>query len=119
MSSDTDYNTMNGHRNGTGVNEENSWPQNVGIVNMEVYFPSQYVEQSEMEKFDEVGEGKYTIGLGQTKMGFCNDREDVNSLCLTVLDRLVKKTPGLSYTNIGRLEVGTETLVDKSKSMFL
>jgi hydroxymethylglutaryl-CoA synthase len=49
-------------------------------------------------------------------MGFCSDREDVNSLCLTVLDRLVKKT-GTSYRDIGRLEVGTETLLDKSKSV--
>jgi hydroxymethylglutaryl-CoA synthase len=33
------------------------------------------VEQSELEKFDGVSEGKYTIGLGQTKMSFCDDRE--------------------------------------------
>ena len=50
-------------------------------------------------------------------MGFCDDLEDINSLCLTVVDRLVQKTPGLSYNSIGRLEVGTETLVDKSKSV--
>ena len=31
--------------------------------------------------------------------------------------RLVKKTEGLSYADIGRVEVGTETLVDKSKSV--
>ena len=48
--------------------------------------------------------------------GFCTDREDVNSLSLTVLDRLVTKY-GLAYADIGRLEVGTETLVDKSKSV--
>jgi hydroxymethylglutaryl-CoA synthase len=36
---------------------------------------TQYVEQSELEKFDGVGTGKYTIGLGQTKMSFCDDRE--------------------------------------------
>ena len=35
----------------------------------------QYVEQSELEKFDGVSTGKYTIGLGQTKMTFCDDRE--------------------------------------------
>jgi len=49
-------------------------------------------------------------------MGFCTDREDVNSLSLTVLCRLVNKY-GLAYSDIGRLEVGTETLVDKSKSV--
>lgn len=35
----------------------------------------QCVEQKELEKFDGVSEGKYTIGLGQTKMSFCDDRE--------------------------------------------
>jgi len=35
----------------------------------------QYVEQSELEKFDGVSAGKYTIGLGQTKMSFCDDLE--------------------------------------------
>ena len=37
--------------------------------------PAQYVEQSELEKFDGISAGKYTIGLGQTKMTFCDDRE--------------------------------------------
>ena len=105
MSSDSDHSIMNGHMNGTAYSEGNHWPQNVGIVNMEVYFPSQYVEQSELETFDGASTGKYTIGLGQTKMGFCDDLEDINSLCLTVVDRLVQKTPGLSYKNIGRLEL--------------
>ncbi|KAK1139600.1 3-hydroxy-3-methylglutaryl coenzyme A synthase [Aspergillus melleus] len=50
-------------------------PQNIGIKAIEVYFPSQCVDQSELEKFDGVSEGKYTIGLGQTKMSFCDDRE--------------------------------------------
>lgn len=36
---------------------------------------AQYVEQSELESFDGVAAGKYTIGLGQTKMSFCDDRE--------------------------------------------
>lgn len=37
-------------------------------------------------------QGKYTVGLGQSKMGFCSDREDINSLCLTVLARLMERT---------------------------
>ena len=60
--------------------------------------------------------GKYTVGLGQTRMGFCSDREDVNSLCLTVVNRLMEKT-GTDYSQVGRLEVGTETIIDKSKSV--
>ncbi len=88
----------------------------MGIIAMEIYFPYQYVDQTELEVFDGVGTGKYTIGLGQGKMGFCSDREDINSLSLTVVQKLVERN-NLSYSDIGRLEVGTETLIDKSKSV--
>ena len=59
---------------------------------------------------------QYTIGLGQSRMGFCTDREDINSLCLTVVQKLMERN-SLSYEAIGRLEVGTETIIDKSKSV--
>lgn len=90
--------------------------ENVGILAMELYIPSQYVDQEELEKFDEVAAGKYTIGLGQSKMGFCSDREDINSLCLTALHNLIEKN-NINLHDIGRLEVGTETIIDKSKSV--
>lgn len=32
------------------------WPQDVGIIAMEVYFPSQFVDQSELELFDGVSQ---------------------------------------------------------------
>lgn len=79
-------------------------PSNIGIKALEIYFPaqvrqisncpsskqlpvfrcvftyiSQCVDQAELEKFDGVSEGKYTIGLGQTKMSFCDDREGMFS----------------------------------------
>lgn len=92
------------------------WPQNVGIRAMEVYFPAQYVAQTELERYDGVSAGKYTVGLGQTKMGFCNDREDINSLCLTVVRRLMDRHD-IKPQEVGRLEVGTETIIDKSKSV--
>lgn len=38
---------------------------------MEAYFPATFVDQTELEQFDGVAAGKYTIGLGQTKMSFC------------------------------------------------
>jgi len=101
----------------TGTEHASSaWPNDVGILAMDIYFPAQYVDQAELESHDGVSSGKYTIGLGQTRMGFCTDREDINSLCLTVVNRLLEKT-GTDYSRIGRLEVGTETLVDKSKSV--
>lgn len=93
-----------------------SWPKDVGIVALELYFPSQYVDQAELEEYDGVSAGKYTIGLGQNKMGFCSDREDINSLCLTVVHKLLERY-NISHSQIGRLEVGTETIIDKSKSV--
>ncbi|XP_076354844.1 hydroxymethylglutaryl-CoA synthase 1-like isoform X2 [Tachypleus tridentatus] len=93
-----------------------TWPEKVGIIDMEVYFPSLYVDQEALEVHDCVSCGKYTIGLGQSQMGFCSDREDVNSFCLTVVQRLMDRTK-VGYKHIGRLEVGTETIIDKSKSV--
>ena len=101
---------------GTEAANRNGWPQDVGIVAMEIYFPSQYVDQTELETFDSVSAGKYTIGLGQGKMGFCSDREDINSLCLTVVQNLLRRN-NINPEQIGRLEVGTETIIDKSKSV--
>uniref|UniRef100_A0A8D0TDM4 Hydroxymethylglutaryl-CoA synthase n=1 Tax=Sus scrofa TaxID=9823 RepID=A0A8D0TDM4_PIG len=98
------------------LNAEACWPKDVGIVALEIYFPSQYVDQAELEKYDGVAAGRYTIGLGQAKMGFCTDREDINSLCMTVVQNLMERN-SLSYDCIGRLEVGTETIIDKSKSV--
>ncbi|KAI1499497.1 putative hydroxymethylglutaryl-CoA synthase [Biscogniauxia marginata] len=93
-----------------------SRPQNIGIKAIELYSPSQYVEQSELEKFDGVSTGKYTIGLGQTKMTFCDDREDIYSIALTATSKLLKNY-NIDPNSIGRLEVGTETILDKSKSV--
>lgn len=96
--------------------------------------PLQCVEQVELEKFDGVSAGKYTIGLGQTKMSFCDDREgahtqnrhlriyvadrnaDIYSFALTTVSSLLKKY-AIDPHSIGRLEVGTETILDKSKSV--
>ena len=91
-------------------------PSSVGILACELYIPSLYVDQSALEDYDQVSKGKYTIGLGQQRMSVCSDHEDVCSLCLTVLTRLLEQT-GVHPQQIGRLDVGTETLVDKAKSI--
>lgn len=90
-------------------------PENVGILAMEIYFPNTYVTQSELEDFDRVPKGKYTNGLGQQSIAFTGDREDVNSIALTCVQSLLTKY-AINVKEVGRLEVGTETLVDKSKS---
>ena len=47
-------------------------------------------------------------------MSFCGDQEDINSLCLTVVQNLIERCK-INTKDIGRLEVGTETIIDKSK----
>ncbi|CAI7569512.1 unnamed protein product [Penicillium viridicatum] len=89
--------------------------QNVGIKALEIYFPSRYVPQNELETYLGASPGKFTIGLGQQKMSFCDDREDLYSMALTAVSSLLEKYK-IDPNIIGRLEVGTETLLDKSKS---
>jgi hypothetical protein len=59
--------------------------QDVGIVAMETYIPDRFVCQEQLEKFDNVSAGKYRIGLAQRRMAFVDDREDINSVCLTAV----------------------------------
>ncbi|KAK9809077.1 hypothetical protein WJX72_009054 [[Myrmecia] bisecta] len=88
----------------------------VGILALEVYFPAQYVDQAALEVFDGVSHGKYTVGLGQAAMAFCSEQEDVVSMSMTAVQRLLEKYD-IDPRSIGRLEVGTESAVDRSKSV--
>lgn len=90
-------------------------PSNVGILAMEMYFPKRYVAQSDMEIANNCI-GKYTKGLGQVNMAFVDDIEDINSIFLTVTANLLEKY-NIDPNDIGRLEIGTETLIDKAKSV--
>jgi hypothetical protein len=78
-------------------------PANVGILAMEMYFPKrvsflhkfkirllisytilvQCVSEEDLESYDGVPPGKYTIGLGQQFMAYTDDREDINSFALS------------------------------------
>ncbi|XP_056173967.1 hydroxymethylglutaryl-CoA synthase-like isoform X2 [Syzygium oleosum] len=90
--------------------------KNVGILAMEVYFPPTCVQQEALEAHDGVSKGKYTIGLGQDCLAFCTEVEDVISMSLTAVTSLLEKY-GIDPKQIGRLEVGSETVIDKSKSI--
>lgn len=90
-------------------------PNNVGILATYLHFPSTFVSQKSLEQFDGVAANKYTLGLGQEQMGFCGPREDTTSLMMTAVSELLSRY-NLTPNDIGRLEVGTESLVDKSKS---
>lgn len=88
----------------------------VGIAGIALYFPRLTVSQTDLEDHDAVSKGKYTVGLGQNMMSVVQDNEDVVSMSMTVLQRLVERYD-ISFADIGRLEVGTETTIDKSKSI--
>ncbi|GBF91211.1 hypothetical protein Rsub_04880 [Raphidocelis subcapitata] len=90
-------------------------PRDVGILGLYLYFPRYLVEQSDLEAADGVP-GKYTSGLGQRQLGFCGDREDVVSMGATAMLRLMEAY-GVDAAEVGKLEVGTETAVDRSKSV--
>ncbi|KAH0463019.1 hypothetical protein IEQ34_007601 [Dendrobium chrysotoxum] len=90
--------------------------KNVGILAMDIYFPPACVQQESLEAFDGASKGKYTIGLGQDCMAFCTELEDVISMSLTVVTSLLEKYQ-IDPKQIGRLEVGSETVIDKSKSI--
>jgi len=89
--------------------------KNIGILAIEVYTPRTFISQSAFEEHTGVSSGRYTLGLGQDGMAVTGDAEDVNSMALTVTHSLLEKY-NIDPASVGRLEVGTETLVDKSKS---
>lgn len=91
-------------------------PANVGVLGIEMWFPKRCISEEELEVFDGVPKGKYTIGLGQEYMAMTDDREDINSIALTVVHGLLEKY-NVDPNSIGRLDVGTETIIDKSKSV--
>jgi Hydroxymethylglutaryl-coenzyme A synthase N terminal len=157
------------------AHSQEHYPKNIGIIAMDAYFPSYYVDQSDLgmsvrlvrlvrlvlsrlyvyvsvqlsvclsvclcmfvslllpasdisltnaplphdcstEQHDGVSSGKYTIGLGQKSMAFCSDLEDIYSISLTAVSNLMSKF-GISYNDIGRLEVASETILDHSKAI--
>ncbi|KIL69216.1 hypothetical protein M378DRAFT_69599 [Amanita muscaria Koide BX008] len=97
----------------TGV--DTARPKDVGVLAIEVYFPRRCVSEDALEDFDGVSKGKYTIGLGQEYMAWPDDREDINSFALNAVSGLLEKY-NIDPKSIGRIDVGTETIIDKSKA---
>jgi hydroxymethylglutaryl-CoA synthase len=88
-----------------------------GIAGIEVYIPNQYISQAELEQHDQVSTGKYTKGLGQSNMAFVNtEREDSVSMIMSAVHNLLEKYQ-IDPSQVGRLEIGSETPIDKSKSI--
>ena len=85
-----------------------------GIHAIEVYVPRHCVQADALEVEHDC-KGKYTDGLQMQQWGACDEDEDVVSMARTAVRRLVEKQ-GLAWEDIGMLNVGTESLLDRSKS---
>mmetsp|Transcript_9075 Transcript_9075/g.29824 ORF Transcript_9075/g.29824 Transcript_9075/m.29824 type:complete len:539 (+) Transcript_9075:17-1633(+) len=86
-----------------------------GILAIEAYTPRHAVSMADMEKMHDVV-GKYTVGLRMHEHGSTGTDEDPVSFGLTVVDRLMRRF-AVPYSEVGRLQVGSESLVDRSKSI--
>ena len=86
-----------------------------GIHAIEVYVPRHCVQADALEVEHDC-KGKYTDGLQMRQWGACDEDEDVVSMARTAVRRLVEKQ-GLAWEDIGMLNVGTESLLDRSKSI--
>ncbi|KAJ7223850.1 hydroxymethylglutaryl-coenzyme A synthase C terminal-domain-containing protein [Mycena haematopus] len=100
----------------SAADSELTRPKDVGILAMETYFPLRCISEADLEEYDGVSKGKYTIGLGEQYMAWPDDREDINSFALNAVSGLLEKY-NIDPNSIGRVDVGTETLIDKSKSV--
>nr|AGE96274.1 3-hydroxy-3-methylglutaryl-CoA synthase 2 [Encephalitozoon cuniculi] len=87
-----------------------------GIIGVEYQLPSLYISQEEVANNIDFEVDKIKIGLGLEQMGVPSRREDAISLALNAVSRLMKRY-NVDPMAIGRLEVGTESNPDGSKSI--
>ena len=88
---------------------------NFGILHIEIYTPKYAIKQTEIELADNCV-GKYVKGLGQIERSVNHFNEDVVSMALTVVQNTLNST-NIQPSDIGRIDVGTETRTDYSKSI--
>lgn len=90
-----------------------SLPKDVGILGIAIYVPRTYVKlpsESIQSVWNSLTDNE------QNTVSITGDREDVVSMGLTVLARLLQNY-SIDPSNVGRLEVATSDLSDKSKSI--
>ena len=90
--------------------------RSLGIVDIAVHLPSYYVDQGDLAAFAGVEEGKLREGLGLREASVCGEHEDPVSLAMNAVKKLMDANR-LEPSEIGRLEVGTESNWDGSKSL--
>lgn len=93
-----------------------NWEMEFGIIGTHLYFPRTFVSMDSLARLNNTPIEKLKIGLGQLNMSFTYPMEDVNSLCMSAVHQLLSEL-GIAANSIGRLSVGTESAVDKSKGV--
>ncbi|VDN31488.1 unnamed protein product [Gongylonema pulchrum] len=92
-------------------------PDSPGVRKYEIFLADQQISPQHFSADClRSSDGKYTRGLGQQQMSFCADHEDIASICLTVVSSLLRNY-AIPVADVGFLCVGTETQIDKSKSV--
>ena len=86
----------------------------VGICAMSYYAPNLCASARDVELFHG-SPGRYTTGRGQDRITLVADDEDTVSLAMSSLTRMMRQCE-LGFAEIRRLEVGTESAVDRGKS---
>ena len=89
--------------------------RHAGIHVLEVYVPRHCTSAADLERAHKV-EGKYTVGLMMREWAACDEDEDVVSMALTVVRRLIERH-SVRHLDIGMLQVSSESLLDRSKSI--
>ncbi|KCZ75307.1 hydroxymethylglutaryl-CoA synthase, partial [Anncaliia algerae PRA109] len=86
-----------------------------GIVDIAVQLSHYYCDVKDIAKYFNIDEGKLTVGLGLEEASACALNEDAVTLGLSAIKKLMERN-NLKPKDIGRLEVGTESNWDGSKS---
>ena len=79
--------------------------RHVGIHALEIYTPRHVIDAAELEAAHDVP-GKYTEGLMMREWSACDEDEDVVTMALTAVRRLVERC-GVRWEDIGMLQVGS------------
>lgn len=87
-----------------------------GIIDIAIQLPSLYCDQDDIAKELGISPGKLKEGLGLREATVCSPYEDAVSLGLTAVKKLMDKN-GIGPEKVGRLEVGSESNNDGSKSI--
>ena len=90
-------------------------PQHVGIHALEMYNPNHAVAAMQLQQAHHAQQ-KYTHGLLMDSFCGPDDDEDVVSFALTALSRLMWRN-NLGWDNIGMVQVGSESLIDRRKTI--